>query len=772
MPDNLTVSSDGKMLILKQREADDFYNNKQIKTIELEFEQQDWKQQLANNYNSKKEIAATLYFNGKTYENVGVRYRGQTSYMRLGNSDKKSFNISLDFIDEDQRIDDYKTLNLLNCYDDPSFIKEALFTAITGQTIPAALSNYVKLIINGESWGLYFNIQQLNSSFYDDWFTDGDGINWRADYPDTSTARLPGDKGFGAGFCSLNYLSTDPVVYQRYYTLKSSSSDEPWYHLMKSCEKLNTLPVNLLYDSLKNYLDVDRALWHIANEIILADDDGYINKGGMDYYVFYDLETGRINPIEYDGNSTFVRFRTQNPIFFKESDNKLPLINRLLQNAELKQRYIAHVRAITNSYLDTSFSLKKLRYFKELTEAEVLLDNKKIYSNAKYYQELTNISSFIIERLNYLRQQVYFKDEIPVIENVGEQQTSLSNPNDRSVTIKVKATHSLGLSKVVLYHGGGLQGVFEKVNMQRDTEAGNDVYSARIPEYPAGSYVRYYIEAIANDNVKTASYLPEGAEHDVFFYQVEADIAANSDVVINEMMAKNTATITDPQGEYDDWIELFNKGNSDINLGGKYLTDKVDNLKKWQFPENTMIRAGGYLLLWADENGKATPGIHTNFKLSGSGESIILVDSDANGNSILDSVNFGPQEDDISYGRLPNGTGDFQFLDPTPNGTNQKSTGIDEMINSGTDVVVFPNPFTQNINISISSDSPSLNIQIFNQLGETVKTFDIDNTYKVSQTLIWNGRDSNNHAVSKGVYYVKLWDKDKLIVKQIILVGN
>ncbi|MCY3553358.1 MAG: lamin tail domain-containing protein [Candidatus Poribacteria bacterium] len=144
-------------------------------------------------------------------------------------------------------------------------------------------------------------------------------------------------------------------------------------------------------------------------------------------------------------------------------------------------------------------------------------------------------------------------------------------------------------------------------------------------------------------------------------------------VVINELMADNDNTIADPQGDYDDWLELHNRTDSDVLLTGMYLSDKEDNLTKWEFPENTEIPANGYLIVWLDEDHddeNATEGLHANFKLSKSGEIALFVDTDANGNQVLDSVTFGEQETDVAYGRLPDGTGDFQVVQATPGAQN------------------------------------------------------------------------------------------------------
>ncbi len=139
-------------------------------------------------------------------------------------------------------------------------------------------------------------------------------------------------------------------------------------------------------------------------------------------------------------------------------------------------------------------------------------------------------------------------------------------------------------------------------------------------------------------------------------------------VVINEVLASNGHTLVDPQGEYDDWIELYNRGSTPVNLGGMYLTDDSTEPTRWQFPKNasaqTTIPAHGYLLVWADgEVGDS--GLHTAFKLSAGGESIALFDRD--GVTLIDSVSFEAQRTDISYGRFPDGADLWSPLTtPTP----------------------------------------------------------------------------------------------------------
>ena len=122
-------------------------------------------------------------------------------------------------------------------------------------------------------------------------------------------------------------------------------------------------------------------------------------------------------------------------------------------------------------------------------------------------------------------------------------------------------------------------------------------------------------------------------------------------VVINEFLTQNISLQTDPQGEHEDWIELYNRSRRAVDLAGLYLTDDFSNLTKWQFPLNypalTTIKAQGYLILWADGD-TDQPGLHTSFKLSAAGEEIALVD--VNG-TVLDQVQFAEQLPNTAYGR-------------------------------------------------------------------------------------------------------------------------
>ncbi len=148
-------------------------------------------------------------------------------------------------------------------------------------------------------------------------------------------------------------------------------------------------------------------------------------------------------------------------------------------------------------------------------------------------------------------------------------------------------------------------------------------------------------------------------------------------VFVNEWMASNTHTLADPvDGRYDDWFELYNAGSQAADLSGYYLTDTLTSPAQWQMPTGTVIAAGGYLIVWADgdtsENGIGS--LHASFKLSATGEAIALFSP---GGTLIDSIVFGQQTNDVSEGRYPDGgAAPFYAMEvATPGAANSLSAG-------------------------------------------------------------------------------------------------
>jgi hypothetical protein len=137
-------------------------------------------------------------------------------------------------------------------------------------------------------------------------------------------------------------------------------------------------------------------------------------------------------------------------------------------------------------------------------------------------------------------------------------------------------------------------------------------------------------------------------------------------IVINELMAVNSTVVADQNGEFDDWFELYNLTTADIDISGYYLSDNDTKPSKWKIPSGTVIRAGGYLIIWADKD-TTQADLHANFKLSSGGEELVLSDPDL---TVVDIIKYPEQTLELSYSRVPDGTGSFKWQVPTFNASN------------------------------------------------------------------------------------------------------
>ncbi|MCX6138443.1 MAG: CotH kinase family protein [Ignavibacteriales bacterium] len=176
-------------------------------------------------------------------------------------------------------------------------------------------------------------------------------------------------------------------------------------------------------------------------------------------------------------------------------------------------------------------------------------------------------------------------------------------------------------------------------------------------------------------------------------------------VFINEFMASNSITITDPDyKDYADWIELFNAGDSSLNLKGYSITDLLSQPKKYVFTADVVIPAKGYKLIWADDRATAN---HANFKLSASGESIGLFSPSG---QVVDSITFGAQQNDISYGRFPNGAVAWYKMSPSSPGTPNVESQIADKI--PLPIVSLKSGFYPgNISVSLTHTFPNVSLR-------------------------------------------------------------
>jgi hypothetical protein len=372
---------------VKNQPEKPLYDPGLVRTLFLDFEATDWEQELSDFYHSDVEVPARLTVDGVVYPDVGVHFRGASSFFTVPTGAKHSLNLSLDFVRKDQALGGYRTLNLLNSHEDPSFLRTVLYHEIAREYLPAPKANFVRVVINGESWGVYVSAQQFNKDFLRDAFQTTEGARWK----------VPGRPGADSG---LRYLGTEIAPYRQRYTLKTKENPQAWQDLIQLCQVMEQTPADTLAERLEPLLDVDGALRFLALENTLINCDGYWIRSS-DYALYQDAKR-RFHVIPHDANETFnlptgpgmdrsagTEGVKLDPLTGTKDPAK-PLLHRLLAVPEYRQRYLGYVRDIATRWLDWNRLGPIAQRHHDLIAPLVQADTRKLESFAGFQASLQN----------------------------------------------------------------------------------------------------------------------------------------------------------------------------------------------------------------------------------------------------------------------------------------------------------------------------------------------------------------------------------------------
>ncbi len=340
----------------------DLYAPDALRTLFLTFDHDDWERELADFWHTDVEVPATLQVDGKTYRDVGVSFRGNNSFHMVPDGMKRSFSINLDAWRK-QDLLGHTTLNLLNANQDPTFLRSVLYLDVARTYMPAPKANFVRVVVNGELWGVYVNQQTFSKQLLTEQFGTSSGTRWKS--PNNS---------FGGGF---NYLGDSIAPYHRWYEMKGKDDTVAWRALVNTTRILNTTPLESLEAALASHMDVDEVLRFLALDLALVNGDGYWNDGS-DFSVLRNAG-GRFQMLPHDANEAFRARGTgasPDPLVALADTNKA-LRSRLLQVPALRTRYLRYVGEIAERWLDWSVLGPKVEQYVRLIESGVARDTRK-----------------------------------------------------------------------------------------------------------------------------------------------------------------------------------------------------------------------------------------------------------------------------------------------------------------------------------------------------------------------------------------------------------
>ena len=481
--------------------------------------------------------------------------------------------------------------------------------------------------VNGQFWGVYSIREKVSDSDYTKYYYGQDkyNIQYVMNWGNT-WAQYGGDQAISDWNSIRNYIVNNDMSNESNYQYATEQFD------------ITSLVDYILINSFvvcTDWINWNTSVWRGLNPngshkkwgFVLWDEDATFN-----HYINY---TGVPNE-NPDAPPCYPEGITADPL------GVIDILNSLLDNDEFVQYYVSRYMDLMN----TAFLEEDMIGLVEEIENSVAFDMNHHFLRwggyaLAWHANVNKVKNFIIDRIEYLPEglnECYDLD--------GPYSITLDvYPNDAG---KIKF-NSLTIDNSDYpwtgnYHGG--------IDMLIGVEEDNNFDHWEINNHT--------VEDITLSSI-SLSLTQDDTIRAVFNDQNTSDI-----LVINEFMADNETTIADELDEYEDWIELYYNIPYTMSLNGYFLTDDLNNPSKWTFPD-IEISGQGYILIWADDDDEQGP-MHTNFKLSNDGEQIGFFDPNLN---LLDQITFSQQSDDVSYGRVTDGSYSWQFFNQsTPSYSN------------------------------------------------------------------------------------------------------
>ncbi|MDG1101244.1 MAG: CotH kinase family protein [Saprospiraceae bacterium] len=694
------------------------FDDSYVHEVRITFDNVDFWSELSQNYlNNYPDVPysmASASIDGEVTDSVGIRQKGFASHFG-SQGDKKSMKIDFNHFVDGKKYDGLKKINLNNGFGDPAIQRDKLCYNIMNKSgVDAPRTSYARIYLNNQYWGLYLLVEQVDRTFLKDNFGNSNGNLFK-----------------NVGNSELEWMGQDISQYQQIFELKTDSNVEAWENFVELMDVLNNTGDGDFKEEISKIFDVDLYLKALAVDVATGNWDSYIEHG-RNFYMYQDADSRKFNWIPWDYNfalggtfgsdfggpggggdtiedpancATILDGSCPYPATdstFQLVINQDPFCCNSSWDGVCQTAYDDIVNGVNGGGgpdEGNPISNTLSEFPVDMSNSEKVLVNRLLAVpeyKERYYQGFCRLldDNFTTERI------------FPLIEQYGDliREDVLADPNYEWTAEQFEADLDQG-DQI-----SGLKWVFEGQVASLTTQL-NELFDC-------------------SSIVTTLSPL---------------------DVSINEFMAVNDSlsTIKDPAGETDDWIELYNNTDADIDLSNAFLSDNSDNPEKWQFPVGTTIRANDYMIIWADKD-EDQEGLHADFKLNRDGDFIMLTE----GTDVIDSLTFGFQENNLTYSRIPNGTGDYLIKDPTFGYNNEQETAvIDEYVG---EIKVYPNPATQYIDVDLEKlPKAGATVTLTNGIGQTLSTT------KMSSRFI--RIDLNN--LNGGIFLVTIQDEESRTIK-------
>jgi hypothetical protein len=637
-------------------------------------------------------LDARVTIDGTVIDPVGVRLKGYSSFF-YGNEFKKS--IKIDFNEYNDTLNYYgiKKINLNNGVGDPSFQRDVIcYDLLRKAGIAVPRTSFAKLYLNDVYWGLYLIVEQVDKTFLKNHFASGEGNLYKA-----------------VGWTNLEYISDRFEDYSQSIELRTNediSDGSDYIHLVKSIHSLNGTQFN---DSIQKLFYVEYFLKILAIDVITKNWDSFM-QNGRNFYLYHEPVSDLFYwiPWDYnlalDGQFNFDWWEDNSNCTGKikfSYDTLGTLMNYTIRtdNAEFNYLWMSFGDARDTVIYSTGMPYDTVD-FHEITSSH-RYEKRGIYPlnltmgdlNGCYYENDTTIilmdtaglcPTVLKMDIAYIQgdtnlRKVYAKDSSccdcqwdNLCDNLKNKIDAqwiyddimypIEYSMDKPLITKIMANSKfrdwyLDIFSFILdsvYNENEiLQKINANTNLIRDAVYADTNYIFTTEEFENEINAICYRNFLINSLSRLIQQRKEGLteEYTSLWYTPKPvqRLVNYNDVVINEL----AAGLRNDEGEsMNDWVELYNNTNDIIPLDHFWISDSFPGPEKFNFQGITAIKPNGFIIVWADKKEKKD-GLHANFKLSADGEELIVY-NDLYGT--IDSLEFGQQYPDITYGRYPDGT--------------------------------------------------------------------------------------------------------------------
>lgn len=640
------------------------------------------------NPESNTEYPATFIFttplNSDTLKNIGFRLRGNTSRW----SSKKSYKVSFNTFDPEKKFYGLEKMNINGEHNDPSILRAKLcWDMLRFMGVAASRANHVVFYINHKYYGVYLNVEHIDEEFIRSRVGDKQGNLYKCLWP-----------------ADLAYIGVNPEKYKfeqngrRTYNLKTNKEYDDYYDLAELINIINNSSPDEFTCQIKKSFNVPDFLKIAAADVLTGNWDNYSYLKN-NFYLYRNPLTGNFEFIPYDLDNTFgvdwfgIDWANRDIYNWSNSEEERPLYDRIMAVPEFRDLFSYYLDWLMDNYFNQNQLFSRIDWLHGMIRPFVI--NDPYYPLDYGYQisdfdnslDLTigahvkwGLKPFILQRSLSARNQLQVNPLKPVLNQLMYNQPGLNEPLD--IRVLFEDDDPDGIYLMFSKNDGIYQQItlFDDGN-HNDMEPGDNIYGASIEGDNQAWTADFFIRA--SDHSGNVSDFP----CDPILVEIPVRPEA---LVINEFCASNQSIIADNYGEYDDWIEIFNKGTIPVWLGNKFLSDNLLNRNKWKMPF-TYLNPGSFILIWAD--GQEEQGDrHTNFRLDMQAEEIGLFDAPSTGFQLIDKVIYGPQTTDYSYARTVDGGIEWSVdVSPTPERSNHIPVYMQPLIPDNS-ITVYPNP--------------------------------------------------------------------------------